>query len=130
DRVPPVHREECPGRPERRDAELKDVVQVAAGEVIKELREDYEVELARWPVPGNGPVFHRHVREVRGVLGRGLDRGGRKVARQQAVTAPGQHPGEHTYRAAWLEGVAVAPAGQHGGADRVLPFLVPAGAQA
>ncbi len=55
DRVPPVHREEGAGRPERREREVEDVVQVGTGEVVQELRENDQVESARaashrgWP---------------------------------------------------------------------------------
>ena len=74
-------------RRERRKHEIEHVVQVRTGEVVQELREHDQVESARRPVTGNGPLLDHDVRKAGSVLGR--DRGPRHVTRQQPVTPRG-----------------------------------------
>ena len=118
-RVPPGRRAATP--------QVEHLGQVATAEVVQDLREHDQVELAGRPVTGNDRALHPHVRQPRRP-GIGLaDGGGCPVAGQQAVAARGKLLRQHPDRAPGLEGVAVTFGRQQRQADRVFAYLIPAG---
>ena len=76
--------------------------------------------------PGDFPLLDPDLGQFPGPAGRGRDRGGGEVARQQGAAARGEHPGEHADGTARLEGGAVPFGREQGQADRVLAPLIPA----
>ena len=125
DSVPPVHGQQRAAILERACRPVQHRPQVPIAEVVQQLGEHHQVEPARGPLRREHPLLHVDVAAVPQPPGGRRDRGRGHVAGQQAVTAAGELPGEDADRAARLESAAVALAGQHRQADRVLAPLVP-----
>jgi hypothetical protein len=70
-----------------RRRQVKDLVQVGPGEVVESLRQDDEIELARWPVPGKGALLDHDVGVGGCALCSRLHGGRGDVAAQQALAA-------------------------------------------
>ena len=89
-----VHGQQGPARPQRANAEIQHLLEVAVPEVVLDLGEHDQIETPGRPLLRDLAPLDQDVRQVAGAPG-GLDRAGGHVAGQQAVTAPGEHRRQH-----------------------------------
>ena len=125
-RVPPVHGEQGPARPQRANAVVQDLLEVAVPEVVQDLGEHDQVETSGRPLLRDLAPLDQDMRKIRvrraaaWTAPAATSQDSRRLQRRASisVSTPMEQPG--------FEGAAVPSRREQREADRVLAPLIPA----